>query len=386
LFREGESMFAKIIQLVLFFGIPYVLYKLEHKVKLIKTVGPIIFCYAIGIIWANSGLPLDAGLSDTVSSVLIPVAITLILFNSDFTTLKKNVKKAGLSFLILSVSVMVVAAVSVLVFPNVFENTKIASMLVGCYTGGTPNLFAIGYGLNTDKNTIIVANLADQVLGGVYFLFICTLAKPLLNKLSGQISVATEKTDYQKEGIVDKAEIPTKEKIKQGIIAILLGIAALGVSIGISFLLTKEATNVAIIMLGVSVIGVALSFVKGIKQNKVSYSIGQYFIYVFSLAVGSMANLKLILGRSVYVLGMVAFVLFVTMFLHFIISLLFKIDTDTIIITSIAGIFGPAFIIPTAKAIKNEGVILIGIATGLLGYAIGNFMGFGLYEILKLIY
>ena len=379
-------MFAKIIQLVLFFGIPYVLYKLEHKVKLIKTVGPIIFCYAIGIIWANSGLPLDAGLSDTVSSVLIPVAITLILFNSDFTTLKKNVKKAGLSFLILSVSVMVVAAVSVLVFPNVFENTKIASMLVGCYTGGTPNLFAIGYGLNTDKNTIIVANLADQVLGGVYFLFICTLAKPLLNKLSGQISVATEKTDYQKEGIVDKAEIPTKEKIKQGIIAILLGIAALGVSIGISFLLTKEATNVAIIMLGVSVIGVALSFVKGIKQNKVSYSIGQYFIYVFSLAVGSMANLKLILGRSVYVLGMVAFVLFVTMFLHFIISLLFKIDTDTIIITSIAGIFGPAFIIPTEKKKKNEGVILIGIATGLLGYAIGNFMGFGLYEILKLIY
>ena len=379
-------MFAKIIQLVLFFGIPYVLYKLEHKVKLIKTVGPIIFCYAIGIIWANSGLPLDAGLSDTVSSVLIPVAITLILFNSDFLTLKKNVKKAGLSFLILSVSVMVVAAVSVLVFPNVFEKEKIASMLIGCYTGGTPNLFAIGYGLNADKNTIIVANLADQVLGGVYFLFICTLAKPLLNKLSGQISVATEKTDYQKEGIVDKAEIPLKEKIKQGTIAILLGIAALGVSIGISFLLTKEATNVAIIMLGVSVIGVALSFVKGIKQNKVSYSIGQYFIYVFSLAVGSMANLKLILGQSVYVLGMVAFILFVTMFLHFIISLLFKIDTDTIIITSIAGIFGPAFIIPTAKAIKNEGVILIGIATGLLGYAIGNFMGFGLYEILKLIY
>ncbi|HHT95056.1 MAG TPA: DUF819 family protein [Clostridia bacterium] len=379
-------MLAKIIQLVLFFGIPYILYKLENKVKLIKTVGPIIFCYAIGIIWANSGLPLDAGLSDIVSSVLIPIAITLILFNSDFTTLRKNAKKAGLSFLILSVSVMVVAAVSVLVFPNVYEKEKIASMLVGCYTGGTPNLFAIGYGVNADKNTIIVANLADQVLGGVYFLFICTLAKPLLNKLSRQISVATEKTEYKKEGIVDKVEIPVKEKIKQGVIAILLGIAALGVSIGISYLLTKEATNVAIIMLGVSVIGVALSFVKGVRQNKVSYSIGQYFIYVFSLAVGSMADLKLILGQSVYVLGMVAFVLFVTMFLHFFIALLFKIDADTIIITSIAGIFGPAFIIPTAKAIKNEGVILIGIATGLLGYAIGNFMGFGLYEILKLIY
>ncbi|MDD4543448.1 MAG: DUF819 family protein, partial [Clostridia bacterium] len=135
----------------------------------------------------------------------------------------------------------------------------------------------------------------------------------------------------------------------------------------------------------VSVIAVTLSFVKKIRQNQISYPLGQYFIYVFSIAVGSLADIKLIVGQSVQVLGMVAFVLFATMLLHFIISLLFKIDVDTIIITSIAGIFGPAFIIPTAKAIKNEGVILIGIATGLLGYAIGNFMGFGLYELLKLI-
>ena len=378
-------MLLTVIQLLLFFGIPYVLVILENKVKFIKTVGPILFCYAIGIIWANSGLPIDASLSDTVSSVLIPIAITLILLNSDFLTLKKNVKKTGLSFLLLCISIMTIAALSVIVFSNVYENTKIASMLVGCYTGGTPNLFAIGYGLNADKNTIIVANLADQVLGGLYFLFICTLAKPLLKRLTRQISVATDKTEYQKESIISKAAIPLKDKIKQGIVALLLGIGALGVSIGISFLLTKQATNVAVIMLCVSVIGVGLSFIKGVKQNKVSYPLGQYLIYVFSLAVGSMADLRLILGQSVQVLGMVAFVLFVTMSMHFILSLLFKIDVDTIIITSIAGIFGPAFIIPTAKAIKNEGVILIGIATGLLGYAIGNFMGFGLYEILKLI-
>ena len=138
-------------------------------------------------------------------------------------------------------------------------------------------------------------------------------------------------------------------------------------------------------MVSVSVIAVALSFVKKIRQNQMSYPLGQYFIYVFSIAVGSLADIKLIVGQSVQVLTMVAFVLFSTMLLHFIISLLFKIDVDTIIITSIAGIFGPAFIIPTAKAIKNEGVILTGIATGLLGYAIGNFMGFGLYELLELI-
>ena len=378
-------MVLTVIQLIIFFGIPYLLINMQEKVKFIKTIGPILFCYAVGIIWANSGLPLDASLSDTVSSVLIPIAITLILLNSDFLTIKKNVKKTGLSFLILCISILSIAALSVVVFPNVYENTKIASMLVGCYTGGTPNLFAIGYGLNTDKNTIIVANLADQVMGGMYFLFICTLAKPILTKLTKQLSVAAKKTSYEKESIISKTSLSTKEKIKQGVVALLIGIGALGASIGISFLLTKQATNVAVIMVSVSVIAVTLSFVKKIRQNQISYPLGQYFIYVFSIAVGSLADIKLIVGQSVQVLTMVAFVLFSTMLLHFIISLLFKIDVDTIIITSIAGIFGPAFIIPTAKAIKNEGVILIGIATGLLGYAIGNFMGFGLYELLKLI-
>jgi uncharacterized membrane protein len=378
-------MVLTVIQLIIFFGIPYLLINLQEKVKFIKTIGPILFCYAVGIIWANSGFPLDASLSDTVSSVLIPIAITLILLNSDFLTIKKNVKKTGLSFLILCISILSIAALSVVVFPNVYENTKIASMLVGCYTGGTPNLFAIGYGLNTDKNTIIVANLADQVMGGLYFLFICTLAKPILTKLTKQVSVAAKKTNYEKESIISKTSLSTKEKIKQGVVALLIGIGALGASIGISFLLTKQATNVAVIMVSVSVIAVTLSFVKKIRQNQISYPLGQYFIYVFSIAVGSLADIKLIVGQSVQVLTMVAFVLFSTMLLHFIISLLFKIDVDTIIITSIAGIFGPAFIIPTAKAIKNEGVILIGIATGLLGYAIGNFMGFGLYELLKLI-
>ena len=216
-------------------------------------------------------------------------------------------------------------------------------------------------------------------------MFICTLAKPILTKLTKQVSVAAKKTNYEKESIISKTSLSTKEKIKQGVVALLIGIGALGASIGISFLLTKQATNVAVIMVSVSVIAVTLSFVKKIRQNQISYPLGQYFIYVFSIAVGSLADIKLIVGQSVQVLGMVAFVLFATMLLHFIISLLFKIDVDTIIITSIAGIFGPAFIIPTAKAIKNEGVILIGIATGLLGYAIGNFMGFGLYELLKLI-
>jgi len=48
----------------------------------------------------------------------------------------------------------------------------------------------------------------------------------------------------------------------------------------------------------------------------------------------------------------------------------------------VAGVFGPAFIIPVAKALKNDEIILPGILCGILGYAIGNYLGIGLGSIL----
>ena len=62
-----------------------------------------------------------------------------------------------------------------------------------------------------------------------------------------------------------------------------------------------------------------------------------------------------------------------------------RIDYHTTMITSTAGVFGPAFIIPVAKALKNDEIILPGILCGILGYAIGNYLGIGLGQLLLMI-
>ena len=53
------------------------------------------------------------------------------------------------------------------------------------------------------------------------------------------------------------------------------------------------------------------------------------------------------------------------------------------IITSTAAIYGPAFIGPVANAIKNRDMIVPGITMGLLGYAIGNYIGIGIAMLLR---
>ena len=76
---------------------------------------------------------------------------------------------------------------------------------------------------------------------------------------------------------------------------------------------------------------------------------------------------------------------FGTVALHLVLAWLCRIDYHTAMITSTAGIFGPAFIIPVAKALKNDEVILPGILCGILGYAVGNYLGLGFGTLLNLL-
>ena len=54
-----------------------------------------------------------------------------------------------------------------------------------------------------------------------------------------------------------------------------------------------------------------------------------------------------------------------------------RIDRDTVLITSTASIFGPAFVGQIAQVLGNRHIVFGGMATGLVGYAIGNYLGIG---------
>jgi len=69
--------------------------------------------------------------------------------------------------------------------------------------------------------------------------------------------------------------------------------------------------------------------------------------------------------------------------LHLLLARLFRIDRDTVMITSTAALYGPVFVAQVATVIGNKKLVLAGIALGLLGYAIGNYLGLSLAYVLK---
>jgi uncharacterized membrane protein len=62
---------------------------------------------------------------------------------------------------------------------------------------------------------------------------------------------------------------------------------------------------------------------------------------------------------------------------------LFKIDRDTVMVTSAALVCSPPFVPAVAGALKNKEIVFSGITVGIIGYAIGNYLGLIMAELLK---
>lgn len=364
-----------------------ILFKLKPKVSVLS---PIIICYLVGIILANiSFINMDHALSLSLAEISVPLAIPLILFSTDFLGWLKLAKKTLISFVVVMFSAIVSALVIALIFPDYFnEYWKVSGMLVGVYTGGTPNLMAIGMGLKVNEETLLLVNAADVVLGGIYFLFLILFSKRLLSKFlpAYEYIDITNKTDNnsvsEKKNNENPLPIFDAELLKSGSFALILSIIIVGISVGISMLIYGKIYEI-LVMLIITTLGIAASFFKGIRSLKGTYKMGQYFLLVFSLAIGTTVNIKTMTIASPKVFIYTALIMTTAIIIHYVISAFLKIDSDTVIITSTASIFGPAFVGPVAEAIKNREVVIAGFTCGLIGYAVGNYLGFMTAYIIK---
>lgn len=138
-------------------------------------------------------------------------------------------------------------------------------------------------------------------------------------------------------------------------------------------------------MVAVSVLGVAVSFLRPVRETKGSYQIGQYLLLIFSMGLSMSIDLKLLVKEILPILAFFACVQVGCIVVHLILCKIFRIDSGTAIITGTAGIYGPPFIAPVANSYGDRSLIAPGIICGTVGLAIGNFVGLGMGLLLGLI-
>lgn len=374
-------MLTSIIALLLILILPALILYLKERVKIIKWMSPIVVCYIIGIIAGNLPfLHLDSPTLRNVAEVSVCLATPMLLFSCDFMKWLRNSRNTIISFLLGTIAVVFCSTIAFLLFKDqISEGAKVAGMTVGLYTGATVNLTAIGVALQVAQETFIVMNSADLLFGGLYFLFLITVGK----KVFGLILPAYIKEEGKNIGVTAENEIALplqfslKSNIAEALKSVAIAIPIVLVTVGLS-LLVLHRMHPTVIILGITTLGIVFSFNKKISRLRFNYEAGNYLLLMFSLALGALANYTRLVTGNLPIVMFVALVVFSSVFLHVLMAYFFKLHDDTVIITSAAVIFGPAFILPIADAIKNREVIVAGLSMALLGNAFGTYLGISL--------
>ena len=314
----------------------------------------------------------------------------MLLFTLDIRQWSKMAGAALLSMLFATVSVVTLATMLFYLFrgEGVDAASDLAAMSVGLYTGGTPNLAAIKTALDIPHSQYIVFHSLDTLIGGAYLLMMLTVGIPLFRRflIRPETLGDTSEIEARLSDEEDYAPLFSRENIPQVLSILLLSALVLALSVGLSKLvqvLSPIGNTASLTIVFLTTFGMALSFSPRVRGLFLSYKTGMYLIYVFCFAVATMANMddlaEVSVSVAVFVFGTVAG----SLLLHALLCKLAGIDSDTFMVTSVSAICSPPFVPLLVKALGNPAVLLSGMTTGIIGYALGNYLGISLALLLR---
>ena len=375
--------------ILLFIFTPVIVIYLEARYSILKKIGAVLICYGVGLVIGNMDILPEGidSIQNTITEVTIPLALPLILFSIDVKAWFKMVRSAFTALITGIISVLIVVIGGFFLFRNSIDNIwQVSGMLVGVYTGGTPNLAAMKTALNVSQELYIMTHTYDLFMSAVYLVFILSVGQKVfqwfLPKFKAPENTENEDAINLEEDFESYNGIFRKKTFFPLLGALGLSVAILGASYAISLIFPKDYSTAVIILL-ITSFGIAASFIPKIKAIKKTFQLGMYLILIFSLTVASMADISKLSDISFSLFYYVALAVVGSHIIHIALARIFKVDADTVIISTSALICSPPFVPVVAGALKNRHVILTGLVVGIAGYAIGNYLGVIVAYLLK---
>jgi uncharacterized membrane protein len=390
---------ALVILALYYLFFPALTLYLCHRFPAVDKIGAGIICYGAGMLISIVGLVPEGSSSMQMifMTITVPLSIPLMLFGVDFKRWSRLAGKTFLSLVFMIIAVLVSIFVGYLIFRDSLpESWQVAGMLIGVYTGGTANLNAIGLALKVEEHLLVLTNTADMLVCTTWFAFILLAGQRLLGLILPPFSFTGAESGVSGEDKDEAAREVERETVDfsdyRGVfskrIAIpLLGALGLAVVVfglgGAAYAVVPEEYNMAVLMLAITTLGILASFIPRVRNIEMTFHLGQYIILIFCIVVGSMADVRNLVTAAPAVFIYTTIVVYGSWLIHVLLAIPFRIDTDTTIITATSALFSPPFVPVVAAQLKNKEVVVSGLATGIIGYAIGNYLGITIAYLLR---
>ena len=368
---------------------PFIIIMLFSRYKWAKAAGTVILAYAVGIIPALFGLThFDDGsvglsIQKIIMNIAVPIAIPLMLFNCNFKLWTKSLPKtaAALGGGLAAVLIAVVSGFFIFRNSGISDITNVSAMMTGIYTGGTMNFNALGAALHVDSTTIATVLAFEMIVTFPLIMFIVGGGYRLFRKLlpfKDEASVVdTEDTGSLEHGVEQYGDLLRGRVFLRSLVGLAISIGFLAIGAGLSLLITGKL-NELVIILTITTLAIIASFSPKIRNIPKTFELGMFFILVFSVVVASQFDLNSLDSGSLNIGLFLLYIIVVATLLHLLLCRIFKVSGDLFGVALVALLCSPPFVPPVVGAMGNKKVLISGIVIGLIGYAIGTYLGVAL--------
>ena len=370
------------------------------KLKIFNWVPPLVFIYILNMIFCTMGLYADPeGACKAVYSALknnlLYAMIFVMLLRCDFKKLAKLGGRMIAIFMGCAITIGVGTIVGYPIFMNMIgggEKTWAATAaLYASWVGGSANMAAMQAALPVDEGAYACALALDTVC---YSLWIALLL--FMVKYSEKWDSLTKANTSGLKAIADaaNAEIEKEKAVKASaadwifMIGVSLLVSAIGQWVGANLNSFFKSVGLAMFDKGtcttvfITILGLICAMTPLGKMPAVNELSNVYLYAVVSLLASTATLVDLVAAPMWVVYGL--FILVIHVVGMFVLSKLFHWDLCMVSTASVANIGGSASA-PIIAVAYNEAYAGIGVLMGVVGAAVGNFMGLGMGAILKMI-
>ena len=356
----------------------YLALRLEESYGLFRSMGAALVALLTGVVLSNSGLlPGASSTYDFLVGDGVRAGVVLILLSVNIASLRQAGPKMLAAFGLGALGTVIGSTTAALIlFPQVGEETwKLAGQFTGTYIGGGMNFAALGQALGTSSDLFSAAVAADVILTA-FWMATCLSVPVLLGKPVQQTSSESSNKPSGQPGSVITLEHalyssgrPVALRDTAALVAIVIGALWGSQQLASFFPLFPSV----LWLTSLALLGAQIPAVRNLTGSAM---VGNYLVLMFLAANGAQSVVANIVKVGPAVFYFAALTVTIHGIVIFGLGRLLKIDFGTLAVASQSNVGGAASGMAMASARGYTDRILPGVAVGLLGYAVGNYIGF----------
>ena len=346
---------------------------LDRTVAPLSRVGASLLAIVLGALLSNTGaVPAASPVYDVIGGPVTSLAIAWLLLSVDLSDMKRAGPRMLAAFGVAVLGTVVGAFVGAFVFAGFLgpDTWRLAGTLTGTYTGGSVNFVAVGRGLGLPDELFAGATAADALATALWLG--ATLLLPLWIGRFYRAEVPRPVAE-EEGGTEHHHPFFFRQPTSTLDLAVLFaaGFLLLAASEWLGALVPAVPT-----VLWLTTLALIVGHLPPFKEPRGALQLGTLALHFFFVVIGIHSRIAEIAAVGVEVFYYTLLVVGVHGLIVYGVGRLMRLDVGTVSVASQAAIGGPSSALAVAVSRDWPALVLPGIIVGLLGYAVGNYLGF----------